>query len=366
MDIHFNGYKVKYVKLNSFLHPIRTTQIIRTMNIFINIDDLFHMLHRPLINNEFQICGQNAGKQLISNLFNILGHYRNWALKENINVKVYGIYTSSLRKFKNSIYIPSYRKKFIENNDTVNTKYFFINEAIRDALPLIPIISNYIPNIYMIDSKYLEPSIVPLYISKHNKADWNILISRDTYDLQYTYKDKWSFISPKGDNSKIISRKDLWNYVNERENVYKDPMELNYDHKLYIYSKSLVGDAYRNIPRLRRIGWKTLFGYLDIIKDEYGEKELTITAQNHLISLLQNKKISTEEMNNNITTTDIEMQINTMMDIDRTTIDSQIIDIPDYENLNAMNNALFENYPLNLNFLCDELVKKTPFDLWHK
>ena len=150
-------------------------------------------------------------------------------------------YTSSMRKFKNSIYIPSYRKKFIENNDSINTKYYFINEAIRNALPLIPVISNYIPNVYMIDSKYLEPSIVPLYLSRIIKADWNILISRDTYDLQYAYKDKWSFISPKGDNSKLIARKDLWNYVNERENVYKDPMDLRYDHKLYIYSKSLVG-----------------------------------------------------------------------------------------------------------------------------
>ena len=67
-------------------------------------------------------------------------------------------------------------------------------------------------------------------------------------------------------------------------------------------------------------------------------------------------------MNNNITTTDIEIQIDTMMDIDKTTIDSQLIDIPDYTNLNDINNRLFGNYPLNLQFLCDELVKKTPFD----
>lgn len=362
MDIHFNGYKVKYHKLDSFIRPIRTSHVIKTINIFVNIDDLFRTLHRPLIDNEFQACGQNAGRQLISNLFNVLAHYRYWAIKGRMDVKVYGVYTSSMRKFKNNIHLPEYRKKFRENNEPTNTKYYFINEAIRSSLPLVPIISNYIPNVYMIDSKYLEPSIIPLYISNNIfKADWNILISRDVYDLQYSYKDKWSFISPKGENSKIITRGDIWNHVNERERVFKDPIELTYDHNLYIYAKSLVGDTYRNIPRLRRIGWKTLFKYLDEIKDEYGDNDISIPARNHLVELIKNKKIDNDEMNNNIYSTNIEMQVGAMMEIDKTVIDSQLIDIPDYTSLKEMNDLKFSQYPLNLKFLCDDLVKKTPF-----
>ncbi len=362
MDVYFNAYKVKYMTMNSFMRPIRASQKINTMNIFVNIDDLLRTIHRPLINNEFQVCGQNASKQLISNLFNVLAHYRYWALKEKIDIRVYGIYTSSLRRFKNSMHIPKYRKKFIENNDPVNTKYFYINEAIRNSIPMIPIISNYIPDVYMIDSKYLEPSIVPLYISEEvYKADWNIMVSRDTYDLQYAYKDKWSYIVPKGEKSQLVSRKDIWNYVDKRERVYKEPMDLMYDYNLYIFAKSLVGDSYRNIPRLRRIGWKTLFKYLNVIKDEYGDKEISITAQNHLVELLQNKKIPNDEMNSNIYATDINMQVGAMMEIDKTTIDSQLSDIPDYENLKEMNNTLFAKFPLNLQFLCNELIKKTPF-----
>lgn len=362
MDIHFNSYKVKYTLLNSFFRPIRTSHVIKTVNIFINIDDLFHMLHKPLINNEFQVCGVNAGKQLISNIFNLIGHYRNWGLKERLDITVYGIYTSNIRSFKNSIHVINYRKKFRENNEQMNTAYFFINEAIRSALPIIPIISNYIPDIYMIDSKYLEPSIIPLYIANEvNKADWNILISRDTYDLQYAYKDKWSYISPKGDNSRLITRKNMWNYLNEKERIYKDPVDLTYDYDLYILAKSLVGDKYRNIPRLRKIGWKTLFKYLDDVKINKADSG-KVTMQLYLLELLKNKKITNEEMNNNIDCTDVEKQVNVMMDIDKTSILYQLIDIEDYENLKVLNNTQFSKYPLNLNFLCNRIVQKSPFD----
>lgn len=361
MDIHFNSYKVKYNMMNSFFRPIRASHIIKSVNIFINIDDLFHMLHKPLINNEFQVCGINAGKQLISNLFNLLGHYRNWALKERLSVKVYGVYTSNIRTFKNTMYIIDYRKKFRENNDQMNTSYYFINEAIRSALPLIPVISNYIPDIYMIDSKYLEPSIIPLYIANEvNPADWNILISRDTYDVQYAYKDKWSFISPKGDNSRLITRKNMWDYVNEKERIYKDPVELTYDHNLYILAKALVGDRYRNIKRLRKIGWKTLFKYLDDVKENKSDSG-RITSEIYLLELLKNKKITNEEMNSNIYAIDIEKQVSSMMEIDKVSITSQLMDIEDYENLKVLNNTQFSKFPLNLNFLCNKPVQQTPF-----
>ena len=67
MDVHFNAYKAKYDTLNEYLKKITESQYVRTVNIFVNIDDVYHNLHRPLINNEFQVAGQDASKQLVSN-----------------------------------------------------------------------------------------------------------------------------------------------------------------------------------------------------------------------------------------------------------------------------------------------------------
>jgi hypothetical protein len=366
VDIHFNSYKVRYELLNIFLRPIQTTHSIRSVNIFVDIDDLFHMLHMPLINNEFQVCGTNAGKQLASNIFNLLGHYRNWAIKNRLKVKVYGIYTTTLRSFKNSIYVTDYRKKFKDTNDPQNASYFFINEAIKMCAPLLPLISNYIPDVYLIDSKYLEPCIIPYFISQDIfKMDWNILISRDTYNLQYSYKDKWSLISPKGENSNLIRKTDLWNYLNIRERIYKDPVDLKYNHNLYIFAKSIVGDKFRSVPRLRKIGWITIFKYLDEIIEKYGDSSYT-TMQVQLLELLKGqKKITDEDINNNLSVISIENQIETLNEIDRSSILNQIKDIPDYENLKYLNTTQFMKFPINLQFLCNELVeykKKSPFD----
>ena len=153
MDSHFNGYKAKYEILNKYMLPICNSQIVTSMNIFINLDDLFHIMHNPLINNEFQICGKDAPKQLISNIFNLLGHYRYWAIKNHYQCKVFGIYTSTIRSFKNNIYIPEYRNRFKLINAKENTSTYFVNVALESALPMIQIIAKYIPDVYLIDSK---------------------------------------------------------------------------------------------------------------------------------------------------------------------------------------------------------------------
>lgn len=350
------------------MRPIRNSQPIHTINIFINLDDFFHSLHRPLTNNEFQVCGINAGKQLISNIFNLIGHYRQWCLRNHFKCKIYGVYTSSLRSFKNSIYTVDYRKHFKETNDKVNAKYFFINEAIHGSLPLLPVISKYIPDVYMIDSKYMEPSIVPMYIAENKfQADWNILISRDSYDLQYAYKDKWSFISPKGNDTILVNRNNFWKYMLDRDHADIDLVHKQNSHyscDLYIMAKAIVGDKYRNIPRLRKIGWRTLFKMLDTLTEEHPYESST-TFQNLLYEVLRGKHVTDEELTSNLYSINVNNQLKTLIEIDRTSIDMQLVDLPDYENLKQVNAMQFSKFPMNLAFLCNTMETPTyrsPFD----
>jgi len=367
MDSHFNGYKARYEILNKYMIPICNSQIVSSINIFINLDDLFHVLHNPLINDEFQVCGKDAPKQLISNIFNLIGHYRYWAIKNHYSCKVYAIYTSTIRSFKNNVYIPSYREHFKKINAMEYTSCYFVNNAIQLASPLLAIISKYIPDIYIIDSKYLEPSMIPFYISSNvHKADWNLMVSRDSYDLQYAYRNRWSLLTPKGDNSKVINQHGIWNYVNEKEHVFKEEVDLKYPYELFILSKAVVGDRYRSIPRLRRIGWKTLFKMLDqVIKENEGAGETTLKLK--LIEKIKGRSSLTNNMiNDNLNAINMELQEESMMNIDKALINDQIIDVPDYNNLQEMNRTRFLEYPLNLQFLCNTKATnepKSPFDI---
>lgn len=368
MDAHFHAYCIKYELLDKFIYPIAKSQIIKTMNIFISLDDLLHSLHNPPMNAQFQVAGRDAGKQLVSNIINTIAHYRYWAIKHHIVVKVFAIHTSTIRSFKNNIHLPKYRQHFKDINKIEHTSCYFVNTAIQESLPILQIISKYTPGIYIIDSKYLEPSMIPLYISEElSNADWNLLISRDTYDLQYSYRQKWSMLSPNKDFVNIIDREGIWNYVNIRERVYKDvdgKKNLLYPFELYILSKAVVGDKYRSIPRLRKIGWKTLFNYLDQIIEENPGASVT-TLKIKLIEKIQThaKKVTNEVFNANLSCINIDLQKESMLEIDKTLIYSQIIDIPDYDNLQEMNRTRFMKFPLNLKFLCNQSVNTTtPFD----
>lgn len=358
---------VKYTTLDKFIYPITRVNYIKKINIFINLDDVFHSFHNPLVNSHFQMSGRDAGIQLISNVMNLIGHYRYWAVKHGFSVKVFAIYTTRLRSFKNNIYIPNYRKHFKDTNAIEYTACYFVNNAIQEASPIFPVFSKYIPEIYIVDSKYLEPSMIPLYIADEvSTADWNMLVSRDTYDLQYSYRQGWSMLSPHRDFMSIIDKEGIWNYIATRENVYKNDevgvKKILYPFELFILAKAIVGDKFRSIPRLKKVGWKTLFKYLDQILEENPDASIRTLQIKLIEKIKENGKVSNDMINSNLSSINIDLQKESMLEIDKTLIYSQIIDIPDYDNLQELNRTKFMKFPINLKFLCNRPFNATPFD----
>lgn len=366
MDSLFHGYSIPYKTMDSWFYPLSRTVSINTINIFVNLDDLFHSFHNPPINSIFQTAGQDAGIMFVSNVINLIAHYRFWAVKHGLAVKVYAFFTSSLRNFKNSVFVPKYRARFKMKNSMEYTSCYFVNTAIKAGIPVIQTIAKYTPGIYLIDSKYLEPSMIPYYIADDlSTADWNILISRDSYDLQYSFKNKWSMLSPKKNSTKIIEREGVWNYAAMRENVYKqdecEDLKLYYPFELFILAKAAVGDKYRSIPKLRRIGWKTIYEYIDKILEENPDASIT-TLKLKFIEVLKGKSVTNHDLSCNLNAINIDLQKESMLEIDRSLIYSQIIDIPDYDNLQEINRTRFIKYPLNLKFLCNFANHENPFD----
>ena len=207
-----------------------------------------------------------------------------------------------------------------------------------------------------IDSKYIEPSAVPYYLAKKFPKDWNIVVSRDEYDMQYCYLDKFSVISPKGDNSTFLTKHTMWNHIIEKENIKMDH-PFYYDPKLFVTMKAIAGDRYRGIPRLKRCGWKTIFGYLDeLSKFDDASKETCALQQDKLCDLIIHKNVDIDELNRNIYCIDVAQQVNAFMNTDIAIIDNCLEDMEDFVTLNKVNSDIFGEYPLNLNFLCRELI----------
>ena len=343
MDRIFNGYKVKYTFLNSNILPSRASRYIKSINIFINLDDFYHKLHAPYIDREFQATGKSMSYNMVSNLMNLIGHYKNWAVKEHLSPTVYLIYTDSMT-FRNSLVNSEYRNYYKHIFDINNPDFYFVNSAISNAHSILHVIAKYVPNVYVINSSYIEPSIVPFFISKVYQKDLNLIVSRDIYDLQYLKFDKWAIFMPKGDNSLYLNKGNLWNYLSYKKKITdKIP---NYEPYLLTMIEALFGDKYRSIPKIiGRISWNTLLKNIKEKSDEF--------PTDYLLSYIISKNLYSNYQDN-LKCTDIEIGENSMIDIDRSLLLQQITDMQDPIALQKMNNNIFKTCPINLPFLLRE------------
>lgn len=339
--------------MNNFLSIIRENEKIKTVNIFINLDDFFHKLHRPIFDREFQTTGIDVSKQVVSNIINLLAHYRNWAIKEKLYPSLYLIYTDSM-DFDNSVRVPLYREYYQKINNAENQNYFYINLAIRNSHDILKVICKYIKNCNLINSNQIEPSIIPYYIGEYYPADYNLLISRDEYDLQYACYSKWALMVPRGDKSKLVTKKTLWDYVqyysghNIEINNYLNP-------RLFEYCKALIGDKYRSIPKLGRLSWSTLIKRINNTDiDNYNDENIDIYLTDFLSKVL-NKKINTDNYYNNLYCTSIPQQVNSILTIKKSIIDHQILSFDDPKALLELNNTVFRKYPLIIPFLTKDI-----------
>lgn len=362
MDAHFNSYKARYELLDTHVRFIQQTQYIRDMDIFINLDDLIHNMHRPIVEKEVQACGINAIKQCAVHIINLIAHYKQWASRRHIRSRVFAIYTSNLTRFKNAVYLPNYRDYFSIISDPKNEAYFLVNDTINNALPIAKSIGDYVDTVFLVDSMYLEPSILPLYLTEVGIANysWKMMISRDLYDLQYAYRDRWIFVSPKGDNTRIITRNDLWKYIGVREHI--EDIGQNsafYDHDIYPLALAVNGNKLRTIPRLRRIGWRTIFKYLDTISSQ--ETSSLQILSSRFLDLLTSKGVPSIQIENNLACVSIPSQVNVMNDIDATAINDQLKFVSDHEALGTVNELYFQQFPINIPFLISDYQSGRPF-----
>lgn len=350
MDRMFHAYKIRYERLNEFFIPMRAARKINSVNIFINLDDFYHKIHRPYTDGEFQTTGKNVSKQLVSNLMNLIGHYKNWAVKEHLQCKVFLVYTTS-EVFKNGMILPKYREYYRQIYDLKNPSFFFINTAINDGFSILQVMTKYVPNVYAIDSGYLEPSIIPLYLAGIYDSDYNIIVSKDDYDLQYVATDKWGILIPKGDHSSLAVKGNVWDYVRIRAGI-RDPF---YFHPtVLLWALAIMGDKYRSIPKLTRTGWKTVLQYLREASAPYDDDSMLDLQLQRVVQYIDKKKIETTSFNDNLYCFSAQQQVDAMLNSDRAIIAHQLSDMDDHQTLYRANETVFKEFPINLTFLLRE------------
>lgn len=360
MDAYFNSYKIKFSIIEKYLLPLKRSYPIKKVNVFINLDDVFHRLHKPYENDVILSSGAGIDKSMIANVLNLCAHYRQAFVRQGWITSVYAFYTSIYSgEFRNNLYINQYRKHYLDISAPSNEDFYAINSCIHTSLELMNVITQYIDGVYMVDSRQIEPSVMPYYINENiHPADWNFIITRDMYDFQYLSYPKWSIFYAHPLRYAFISPDSIWNSVIDLENMDPPPIIKNFPPEFYQISLYVIGDKYRNIPKIRRVGWKSMFGLLQQLQEQ--TIGLTPAESDAFMIPILGGKDTAMKFHNNVAAVNVKYQSQLISEIDKATFLSSFIDIDDRQNLSNLTRIYFKDYPINLGFLLNNVKEFDP------
>lgn len=360
MDAFFNSYKIKFSIIEKYLLPLKRSYPIKKINVFINLDDVFHRLHKPYENDVILSSGAGIDKSMIANVLNLCAHYRQAFVRQGWITSVYAFYTSIYNgEFRNELYIKNYRKHYFDISAPSNEDFYAINSCIHTSLELMNVITQYIDGVYLIDSRQIEPSVMPYYITENIRpSDWNFIITRDMYDFQYLSYPKWSIFYAHPIKYSYINSDSIWNAVIDLENMDPPPIIKNFPPEYFQISLYVIGDKYRNIPKLRRVGWKTMFGLLQQLQEQ--TIGLTPAESDAFMIPILGGKDTAMKFHNNIAAVNVKYQSQLISEIDKANFLSSFIDIDDRQNLSNLTRIYFKDYPINLGFLLNNVKEFNP------
>lgn len=343
MEPIFNLFKIKFTKLDEIITQGSTNLNKNSkVNVFINFESVLKKLASSNIEEYLRVKGEERNFEMISNIINLASHYRLFFSKNGIYSKVF-IYLNYPFKnmYKNRLINAEYRT-YYENKYAKNPNHFVLNEVISSSLPLTKIILEYVEGVYLIQSDYIENSLVPYIISDGTTEDGvNFIITNDVYDYQYV-NNGFFILKPNKDESLLINKDNVMKTLKQREEISNDS---TLDSKYLPFILSLLGNKERNIEKIKRIGLVNIIKM--IIK---ALKEHVISEGVFNINILSNviKEEYKSLVLNNFYCTDIETQFQMLNIKDLYIITSQLVDKFDNESLKKLNDQYFSLYPIQL------------------
>ena len=349
IDPIFHMYKIKHTTLDR-LNILDQTK--DRVHIYISLESVFNKLVNPRVNNYLMASIREENDKsalklmLISHIINLAQHYRLYCAKHRKESRVilYWNYPTSL-SYLNRKYIVEYRSyynhKMFHNDDCR-----FLTDCIKDAFHVLEKMIGFINEVYLISGGELESSVVPLIVEKEVYGDYTdhvqkIIISDSKYDFQYV-NHGFTVVESAKDKSVVVTTGNVIDLLKERMGVKSI---LTVPNSLIPFVICLLGDRYRNIPKLAGVGLSTIL------------KMASMAIQNHIITdttkdvdmlssiISENYR---EQFRNNYLCTNIEYQIKEANPYVVSKIKGQVIDKFDDRTLKEMNEKYFLHCPIML------------------
>lgn len=205
----------------------------------------------------------------------------------------------------------------------------------------------YINQVYLIDGGELDSSVIPYLVEEAiycNRQDQNIqklIISNTKYDFQYVSYG-FTVMETSKDDSILVTEENVITLLKERMNVKTG---LSIPPNLIPFTIALLGDKYRNIPKMAGVGLSTILKMVHAALER-----VIITPQTQNVDMLS--KIITEphrkQFIKNYLCTYIPEQYEAASPMNVRHIEEQMVDKFDDNAMNYMNERYFKMAPLML------------------
>lgn len=368
IDSIFNKFKIKFTVLDNLIHIDKDTD---RVIFYIDLEMIINSIYQPNASNEIVNYEdeQFVRANIVSNIINIAQHYRLYISKLGFDSRciLYWSYPINLNNdYINSKYIENYRKFYNDSLVCISSSY--IINIINEVYSQMSTIVDYIYHVYLVNHNTIESSMIPFIIDKEvykqdNLKDLNILISNYQYNLQYI-SNGFNILNPKKDKSYIINKD---NYHETLKNKFNIKKSIGVPDKFIPFMISLLGDTFRNIPKIKGFTPSSIIKLINKSIDEYLITENTISID--MLKQLLNEKYH-DSFYKNYHVTNLELQYNDLTPSDIYSITKQIVDKFDEQAIDILNQRYFQRCQImNIDTLYKKIqdkiynpVKKSVFD----
>ena len=348
-SVCFNIMKIKYQLYNSSFDDLGIINPTDSVNVFINMESVLNYLSN-IRDLDKKIMTEDEFPAIItSDILNLAAHYKRFFRSNNLETRVFLYMTdptsNSLREQKiNEDYRSYYLTKF-----NANPRYQTLTEKlVNEILPEATTICEFIPNVYFIQTKNVDASVVPLVISKLYPTSKNVIVTGDIFDTQYTFYPQ--FVVHYIRKSPLYSSTSwtLKGYLKEifkKEPDQETEVNLLSNLSMYLTMLSVVGDKIRSIDPIKRVGVISVIKYL-----RNGIEDKIINYDTESIELLKRcfPDDMQEELENNFYQFSIKDKEINLSESECFDIKNQIVDRFDNNSLLKLNATKFYHHQLML------------------
>jgi len=233
MEKILNSKKIKYEILNS-LFP-KFPKNITTVTMYIDVFSIINNLYNPNVLENISSFNNEKSVIFSSNIINLAAHFRNYfATRKQLYTNFVFFYSTEKSKKEIELY-PDYRKDFYIKRLDNNSEFIIMNNLIKNNLKLCQIITDYLPHIYFVNSKEINPNLIPYhFIQSQGSDEISIIYSNDKVQMLNCLQNKNTYLLTSSyGNVNLYNQNDFIELYSG-----KDEFDINYQLLPYLFSFS--------------------------------------------------------------------------------------------------------------------------------